>query len=156
MKKLLVLFFILSVNSLFAVWDLTFRSDITPMEVEMRIVTIPFEGYNRVESGNLNNRLYEIYNGGIHRRLCGSEVIDSQIVFQKDTIQGGHIMTLASCFSEASCYHFKRWGFAKYLITFRPINDTSKTIRFYLNTLDSKLGIDTNGGDGYHADWGLE
>lgn len=41
------------------------------------------------------------------------------------------------------------------MITIHNRSEPSKSIKFYINTLDSKLGTDTIPGSGYHADWGI-
>ena len=157
MKKLIFSFIlILTINAnAFAVWDLIFYSN-TYVDIRMEAVSIPFEGLNRADSNtSSNNRINIIQNGNIYRAYSSNTVfIDSQIVLHQIFNTTGNYR-LASCFSESVNYDLPRWGFAKYLITIHNRSEPSKSIKFYINTLDSKLGTDTIPGSGYHADWGI-
>jgi len=154
MKKIILIFFlIISFNKdVFAAWDLLFYST-TNVDIRMEAVSLPFEGLNRYI--NDYARVGIIQNGSIYRAYYGSTNFkDSQIVVHQKLNTTGPF-NLASCFAESNNFNYSRWGFAKYLITITNLSDTNKTIRFYLNTLDSKLGIDTVPDSGYHGDFGI-
>jgi hypothetical protein len=148
MKRLfIILYLIFNLTSNLTNWDLRIMTDVF-VDLRMETISIPFEGFNQT---NNFNRTFEPYYGTIHRRFDeNGNFKDSQIVLHQ-WLNTNNNQYLASCFAEVQV-GYTNWGFAKYLITFKNLSDTNKTIRFYFNSLDSKCGFDSIPGHGYHQD----
>lgn len=140
---LIILF--LTFNQSYSYYDLTLSSNVNCI-VTIKITSAPFEGLNRYTTNPYgNNRVHSIQNGFIHRRYTyDPQYADSQIIYSSRQIVGSEevsYLRMSSCYSETvTC---PVYGFNKYLITFYNIYHPERTINFYYNTLDSKLGCDT-------------
>lgn len=143
----------LSCVSANAEWDLNISRTVSG-RTNMRLLSVPFEGLNRLNTNpNDSNRIFLIFNGPIHRRFVGYEIYNKPILNYSST---NTISYLASCFGEVVTTGKNVYGFGKYLIEFENFNNPSKNISFVFNTLDSKVGRDdVLNGRGYHSDWSM-
>lgn len=105
----------------------------------MEIVSIPFEATKFVTQFNRIPPI--VLNGSIHRRYQESTFFERNILFHKYVLTPSHSEErLQSCYGESSLNSHPRYGYGKYLITIKNLNNPERIFRFYINTLDSELG----------------
>jgi hypothetical protein len=107
--------------------------------ITIQAASVQFEGINRDDANTVNNRHHQIFNGSKTRFFDANFVrYDTTLVF---LLSFSNTARFASCYYEALGQNTDNvYGFAKYLITFKYLPDTTKSMYIYYNTLDSKCG----------------